>query len=273
MEASWAQPRRWRGAAAALAKARWRGSKGMGACCWAARRAGRNGDTVEIVGEPFEIITIFESYNLLESNGRAVIPLQELQELLGQQGRVTTFLILLDEAHKHPDKVEAVRLQIEALRSSSGGKLNIEVQATRDHIKSNLETQTLKGLAWASSMIALLIGFVSMLNTMMMSITERVREIATFRALGWRKLRLMRMIFLGVAGPVHYPGREPGSAVGDAVDGVSCQLQHDEFAGGEQGYVRDACSRVGTGLVAGVLGRDLSRLDRGPFVPGVSTAA
>jgi putative ABC transport system permease protein len=74
--------------------------------------------------------------------------------------------------------------------------MNIDVQSTRDHVKSNMETQALKGLAWAASLIAMLIGFISMLNTMMMSISERIREIATFRAIGWRKLRVMRMIFL-----------------------------------------------------------------------------
>jgi putative ABC transport system permease protein len=105
-------------------------------------------------------------------------------------------LILLEDSYKRPDKVEEVREQIEALRTSTGGTLNIAVQTVQDHVKTNFETQVLKGLAWVSSMIAMLIGFVSMLNTMMMSITERIREIATFRALGWRKLRIMRMIFL-----------------------------------------------------------------------------
>src|SRR6185436_12215956 len=63
-----------------------------------------------------------------------------------------------------------------------------------NHVQTNVETQTFKSFAWASSMITIIIGFVSMLNTMMMSINERLREIATFRAIGWRKLRIMRMI-------------------------------------------------------------------------------
>jgi putative ABC transport system permease protein len=153
------------------------------------------GDKVEIIGEPFEIIAIYDSFNLLESNG-AVIPLRESQELQGLPSKVTTILILLEPSYKTPEKVEEVRKAISALRSPTGAKLNIEVQSTRDHVKTNFETQVFKGFAWASSMIAMIIGFVSMLNTMMMSITERIREIATFRALGWRKLRIMRMIIL-----------------------------------------------------------------------------
>jgi putative ABC transport system permease protein len=153
------------------------------------------GDTFDVIGEPFEIVCIYDSFNLLESNG-AVVPLREMQEVYKEPGKVTTFLILFEESHKNPVKLEEIRKQLEALRKPNGKPYDFLVQTTRDHVKANQETQLLKGLAWASSVIAMLIGFVSMLNTMMMSITERIREIATFRAIGWRKLRIMRMIFL-----------------------------------------------------------------------------
>ncbi|MBI3821466.1 MAG: ABC transporter permease, partial [Planctomycetes bacterium] len=154
------------------------------------------GDKVELTGGfEFEIIGIFESNNLLESNG-AVMPIAEMQEILNQPNKVTTMLIILKQSHKAPEKVALVKSQIEALRDPAGKSLNIDVQSTRDHVSTNMETQALKGLAWAASLIAILIGFVSMLNTMMMSIAERIREIATFRAIGWRKWRIMRMIFM-----------------------------------------------------------------------------
>ncbi|MBM3994368.1 MAG: ABC transporter permease [Planctomycetes bacterium] len=246
-----------------------------------ARNLGKKlGDSIEYLGEAFEVIAIFESYNLLESNG-GVIPLKEMQEFLGK-GKITTVIVILNGDYKSPEKVAEVRKNIDALRDPvpsehvgyavlqdivegenarktvddkgverlviteyKGGPekkerlkpriaieddqgkqlatyplavgatvavrakqkvdkgtvlamkpLNIDAQATRDHISSNMETQTMKGLAWASSFIAMLIGFVSMLNTMMMSISERIREIATFRAIGWRKHRIMQMIFM-----------------------------------------------------------------------------
>ncbi len=155
----------------------------------------KTGDTVEIEGVPFEIVGIYDSFIMLESNG-AVVPLRELQELMGRPGQVTNFMIWLADTPNKVETVERVRKQIEELRDAKGQLLNLSVQSTQDHVKTNFETQVLNGLAWAASMIALIIGLVSMLNTMMMSIAERIREIATLRAVGWRKRRVVQMIFM-----------------------------------------------------------------------------
>jgi putative ABC transport system permease protein len=82
------------------------------------------------------------------------------------------------------------------MRDARGQTLRLAVQSTQDHVKTMFETQMLKGLAWASSTVALIIGLVSMLNTMMMSIAERIREIATLRAVGWKRRRIVKMIVL-----------------------------------------------------------------------------
>ena len=54
------------------------------------------------------------------------------------------------------------------------------------------------------SAIALVIGVISMLNTMVMSVLERTHEIGILRAVGWPKGRVVRMVlgealFLGLA--------------------------------------------------------------------------
>src|SRR6185436_4091292 len=47
-----------------------------------------------------------------------------------------------------------------------------------------------------TSMIALVIGAIGMMNTMMTSVLERTREIGILRAIGWRKRRVVRMVLL-----------------------------------------------------------------------------
>ena len=60
-------------------------------------------------------------------------------------------------------------------------------------------------MAWTTAAVALILGAVGMLNTMLMSIFERTREIGILRAVGWRRRRVLALI-LGEA-LAHRPGR------------------------------------------------------------------
>ena len=69
------------------------------------------------------------------------------------------------------------------------------------------EMRIMQAVAWLVSAIALIIGAIGMLNTMMMSVFERTYEIGVLRALGWRKRRIVKMILcealvLSLAGAV-----------------------------------------------------------------------
>jgi putative ABC transport system permease protein len=62
-------------------------------------------------------------------------------------------------------------------------------------------------MAWIVSLVALLIGVISMLNTMAMSVLERTQEIGILRAVGWPRERIVRMVLgeavaLGLAAAV-----------------------------------------------------------------------
>ncbi len=49
-------------------------------------------------------------------------------------------------------------------------------------------------MTWATSAIALVLGSLGMLNTMVMSVFERTGEIGILRALGWRRRRVLAMV-------------------------------------------------------------------------------
>jgi putative ABC transport system permease protein len=51
-----------------------------------------------------------------------------------------------------------------------------------------------RAMAWSTAAVALFLGSVGMLNTMLMSIFERTREIGILRAVGWRRRRVLTLV-------------------------------------------------------------------------------
>lgn len=152
----------------------------------AANTGTKVGDALDIYGEPYEIVGIFESFSVYE-NGSVFLLLSELQRLTDRPGKVTGFLISTTE----PDDakfVEDVRARVEKLAPS------ISVSLAADLVRSVSQFRVARAAAWTTSAIAILIGVAGTLNTMMMSVFERVREIGTLRAIGWRKGRVVALV-------------------------------------------------------------------------------
>lgn len=158
------------------------------------------GDEIEVVqGVPFNVVGIFDSKNVFE-NGSIVMNLEEMQTLLDRKGEVSAYTVVANSSDK--EEVQALCDEIKAL---DPGKL--EALPPTDYVDSSNEIRMARGVAWLTSTIALVIGTIGMLNTMMTTVFERTREIAVLRAIGWRKTRVLRLILfeslmLGVVGAV-----------------------------------------------------------------------
>jgi putative ABC transport system permease protein len=96
-----------------------------------------------------------------------------------------------------PDKnalIQRARREIEALPSPKGGIWGIAATPVEDYIRNTSQIRMAEAMAWMTAVIALLIGAIGVLNTMIMSVFERTREIGILRAIGWRKSRVVRLI-------------------------------------------------------------------------------
>jgi putative ABC transport system permease protein len=148
------------------------------------------GDSIQLAEmEIFKVVGIYDTNNLFE-NGALVIPLTELQRMIGQKGLVTGFTVMMEPNKKDPASIAETCERIKKISSS------MDPQDYRSFVSSRPELQIAKTMAWVTSMIALLIGTFGMMNTMVMSIHERTKEIGTLRAVGWRRGRVIRMILL-----------------------------------------------------------------------------
>ena len=154
------------------------------------------GDTIEIEVEEFEVVGIYNSGNSLE-NGIAITPLKTLQYVLDRAGKVNVFLITLDNRNQlSKDSVEEVAQNIEKLVDADDAELNLKATPTSDFVTSTRELGLVRASAWATSAIALLIGTITMFNTMAMSVFERTNEFGILRAIGWKPRRILRLIVM-----------------------------------------------------------------------------
>ncbi|MGO9205249.1 MAG: ABC transporter permease [Candidatus Limnocylindrales bacterium] len=143
------------------------------------------GDKLDVAGEPFRVIGIYESDSLFDS-GALVVPLATLQRMMGREGQVTGFVI--QGRSSDSDAIATLRNRIEA--ETPG----VAATPGRDYVQRDVQMRLARVMAWATTALALLLGSVGMLNTMIMAVFERTGEIGILRALGWRRLRVLELI-------------------------------------------------------------------------------
>jgi putative ABC transport system permease protein len=151
-----------------------------------AANLGKNvGDTVKVYGHDFQVVGIFESFSVYE-NGALFMLLGELQKQMDRRGQVTGFVI--HSADKSPLAIAEIRRQVDAL--------DPHVMATPcdEFVNSISQMKVAHTMSWFTSEFAIVIGAIGVLNTIAMSVFERREEIASLRAMGWQKRRIIWLV-------------------------------------------------------------------------------
>lgn len=102
---------------------------------------------------------------------------------------------------RDPGKVEEVKAYLDA------NFPEIDVSLSSEFTEAIPDLQASQQMIGQIAFLAVLIGGVGMLNTMLMSVLERTREIGVLRALGWRRRQVVGMtlreaLVLGLIGGI-----------------------------------------------------------------------
>jgi putative ABC transport system permease protein len=141
------------------------------------------GDSLKLGEQLFRIVGIYQTGEPLEDRG-AIVPLESAQDLLGMQRKVSLFYIQL----KDPELAERLRARLERRWE------NLSVSSTDDFASKQTMVSVLHAYVIGIGGLAILIGGVVMMNTQLMAVMERTREIGLLRSVGWSRWKVMWMI-------------------------------------------------------------------------------
>lgn len=175
----------------------------------------------------FEVVGAFETgVSFQEYAG--YVTLEDAQELTGMRGTVTQVLIKCHDPSLASQVASTISSSLEGVRA-------ITPTATLERV-----TQTLNSLTMffaTIGLVALVAGSFGVVNTMMMSVTERTREIGVLKAMGARNRDVMKM-FLAESLLIGLMGGCIGIIVGAVLAHVFPVLTAGLFSYGAQTWIR-----------------------------------
>ncbi len=187
-------------------------------------------DTFDIRGVPFEVIGVMEP-TLTFFDTTAIIPWTAGQEMLTRDRAVpsdvdptdqelTSMVLVYPEAGADTDSlIQAIETSFPGLRAASGEDFDEQFGST---------IAIFNAIILSVALISVVVGGLSVINTMTISVAERTREIGIKRAIGATRQRIMRELVwesgvmgfvgglagLGLAGLVIYFSNDAGQVSG-----------------------------------------------------------
>ena len=160
------------------------------------------GEAFRLEGATYRVAGIYETGTSFEDGG-AVMSLSDAQRLFDQRYQVSYFNLRVNDK----TRIDAIRNEIEDRWP--------KLAATRSGEQTR-QTEMLgmyRSFGFYMGIFAVLVGGLGMMNSTLMSVFERTREIGVLRAIGWRRRRVIVMI-LGESVIVSLLGGVVGVGVG-----------------------------------------------------------
>ncbi|GIW71048.1 MAG: ABC transporter permease [Planctomycetota bacterium] len=154
----------------------------------AARTFGKAlGDTIEVLGERFEVVGIYRIGSLLLDRG-LVVPIEYARRIARKpKESVSAFYLELEEGADPQAVARAVAERLPDVDARTAAETNRQFSQLWSEVDLLLA---------AIAGIAVLVGAVGIVNTMLMSVIERTGEFGVLAALGWARRDVLHLVLL-----------------------------------------------------------------------------
>lgn len=143
------------------------------------------GDKINLFGEDFEVVGIFETGNMM-TDGIMITNLDTLQNLTDNDNYISTVSVKINNNATLDDVNNKIENQYnDTLTTITSADLQESTEETMGVINTAMT---------AIEALALIIGGLGVINTMMMTVFERTREIGVLKSVGWTNKRVLTMI-------------------------------------------------------------------------------
>ena len=144
------------------------------------------GDPLQLESKELTVVGIVDGGALVE-NGSVVLSLPLFQEITGNQDKINILdvrsALELNEAGMKQlcEKINRLVPEAKAVIAS-------------EHISNSEASRFIRAMSWGTSLLAVFVGVLGVMNTMLMTVFERRQEMCILLAIGWKRGRITRMI-------------------------------------------------------------------------------
>lgn len=149
-----------------------------------------SGDSIQIKGETFKVAGVL-SQTGSQDDSLVFASLPKAQKLLGKEGKIT-----MAEVAAHCSGCPIGEMVTQIAEKLPDTKVSAIQQVVEGRLKA---LDHFKRFSYAMAAVVVFIGSLIVFVTMMGSVNERTTEIGVFRAIGFRKSHIMRIILLEAA--------------------------------------------------------------------------
>ncbi len=144
------------------------------------------GDPIQIETKELKVVGIVKGGALVE-DGSVILSLPLLQGILGSPNQINAIDVRVTPSTTE-EQLKQLTRQIQ-LRVPQ-----VRAVTVSEHLSHNEGFRLVRAMSWGTSLLALLVGILGVMNTMLMTVFERTHEICVLLAVGWTRRRIIRMV-------------------------------------------------------------------------------